>query len=161
MYSNRLTQPKYTDQFWLMFCRNHSKIDTSINITWACNVWLVWFMVFNATFNNISIIPVSWRSVLLVEEIGITWQTVSHTVVSSTPRHEWDTNSTWVVIDTDCTGSCKSNYHAYDHDNDGPCVMFGYSSIIYWKGKNYYRKIQIYTTLHNVTVNLCSHNPYQ
>ena len=27
------------------------------------------FMVFNATFNNISVI--SWRSVLLVEEIGV------------------------------------------------------------------------------------------
>ena len=26
----------------------------------------LWFMVFNATFNNISVIP--WRSVLLVEE---------------------------------------------------------------------------------------------
>jgi len=29
---------------------------------------LVWFIVFNVTFNNISII--SWRSVLLVEETG-------------------------------------------------------------------------------------------
>jgi hypothetical protein len=29
----------------------------------------VWFMVFNATFNNISII--SWWSVLLVEETGV------------------------------------------------------------------------------------------
>ena len=29
---------------------------------------LVWFIVFNATFNNISIIPL--RSVLLVEETG-------------------------------------------------------------------------------------------
>jgi hypothetical protein len=28
-----------------------------------------WFMVSNATFNNISII--SWRSVLLVEETGV------------------------------------------------------------------------------------------
>ena len=31
--------------------------------------WLVWFMVFNATFNNISVI--TWRSVLLVEETGV------------------------------------------------------------------------------------------
>ena len=30
---------------------------------------LVWFMVFNATFNNILVI--SWRSVLLVEETGV------------------------------------------------------------------------------------------
>ena len=28
-----------------------------------------WFMVFNATFNNISVI--SWQSVLLVEETGV------------------------------------------------------------------------------------------
>ena len=30
---------------------------------------LVWFKVFNATFNNIS--AISWRSVLLVEETGV------------------------------------------------------------------------------------------
>ena len=28
-----------------------------------------WFMIFNSTFNNISVI--SWRSVLLVEETGL------------------------------------------------------------------------------------------
>jgi len=32
------------------------------------NIWLVDFMVFNATFNNIS--AISWQSVLLVEETG-------------------------------------------------------------------------------------------
>jgi len=32
-------------------------------------IGLTWFMVFNATFNNISVI--SWRSVLLVEESGV------------------------------------------------------------------------------------------
>jgi hypothetical protein len=41
-------------------------------------------MVFNATFNNISVIL--WQSVLMVEE-------------------------TSVVIGTDCIGSCKSDYH--------------------------------------------------
>jgi len=30
---------------------------------------LVWFMVFNATFNNFAVI--SWRSVLLVEETAV------------------------------------------------------------------------------------------
>ena len=54
-----------------------------------------WFVVFNATFNNISVI--SWWSVLLVEETGVLgedhrpvashWQTLLHNVVSSTPRH--------------------------------------------------------------------------
>jgi hypothetical protein len=31
--------------------------------------WFSWFMVFYATFNNISVI--SWQSVLLVEETGV------------------------------------------------------------------------------------------
>jgi hypothetical protein len=75
---------------------------------------LVWLMVFNATFNNISFIQ--WRSVLLVEETGIPgenhrpavnhWQTMSHNVV-------WTgfEPTTLMVIGTDCIGSCKSNYH--------------------------------------------------
>jgi hypothetical protein len=59
------------------------------------------FMVFNATFNSISII--SWWSVLLVEETGVPgenhrpvtshWQTLSLNAVSSTPCHEWGSNS--------------------------------------------------------------------
>jgi hypothetical protein len=58
-------------------------------------------MVFNVTFNNISVI--SWRSVLLVEETGVPgenhqpaashWQTLSHNVVSSTPRNRLGSNS--------------------------------------------------------------------
>ena len=36
----------------------------------------------------------------------------SHNVVSSTPRHERGFElTTLVMIGTDCTGSCKSNYH--------------------------------------------------
>jgi hypothetical protein len=57
--------------------------------------WLgIRVMVFNATFNNSSVI--SWLSVLLVEESGVPgenhrpvashWQTLSHNVVSSTPH---------------------------------------------------------------------------
>jgi ubiquinone biosynthesis protein COQ9 len=37
-------------------------------------------------------------------------QTLSHKVVASIPRHEWDSNL--VVRGTDCIGSCKSNYYA-------------------------------------------------
>jgi len=57
--------------------------------------------VFNATFSNIS--DILWRSVLLVEETGVPrenhrpaashWQTLSHNVVSNTPRTEWGSNS--------------------------------------------------------------------
>ena len=60
-----------------------------------------WFMVVNATFNNISVI--SWRSVVLVEETGVPrenhWpvashsQTLTHNVVLSTPFHELASNS--------------------------------------------------------------------
>jgi hypothetical protein len=63
----------------------------------ASNEW----PVLNATFNNTLVI--SWRSVLLVEETGgpgedhrpvaSHWQTLSHNVVSSTPRHERGSNS--------------------------------------------------------------------
>ena len=57
----------------------------------------VWFMVFNATFNNISVI--SWQSVLLVEETGAPeenhqpaashLQTSLHNIVV---LPEWDSN---------------------------------------------------------------------
>jgi len=58
-------------------------------------------MVFNTTFNNISVI--SWWSVLMVEETGVSRenhrpaashsQTLSHNVVFSTPCNERDLNS--------------------------------------------------------------------
>ena len=58
-------------------------------------------MVFNTAFNNIS--AISWQSVLLMEGTGVSgenhrpvashWQTLSHNVVSSTPRHEQGSNS--------------------------------------------------------------------
>jgi hypothetical protein len=76
-------------------------------------------MVFNATFNNISIIL--WQSVLLVEETRISgenhrsatshWQTWSHKVVSSIPRlsgiqiRNVSGDRHW------CIGSYKSNNH--------------------------------------------------
>jgi hypothetical protein len=78
------------------------------------------FMVFNATFNNIS--EISWQSYLLVEETGapgekpqncrklLTNLSLSFNVVSSTPRAEFEL-TTSVVIGTYFTGSCKSNYH--------------------------------------------------
>jgi hypothetical protein len=55
---------------------------------------MVRVMVFNATFNNIAVI--SRRAVLFDEETGdLPHATgkLSHNVVSSTPRHEWDSNS--------------------------------------------------------------------
>ena len=80
-------------------------------------------MVFNARFNNISVIL--WWSVLLVEETRVPlknhwpdashWQTLSHKVASSTPHLTMSRiqthNFSLVVIGIDCTLRCKSNYH--------------------------------------------------
>ena len=54
-------------------------------------------MVFNATFKNIS--AISWWLVLLVGKTG----------VLSTPSHQRGSNTTLVVISTDCT----------ENDHDG------------------------------------------
>ena len=78
---------------------------------------LVWFGLMPLS----TIFQLSWWSVLLVEETGVpgeshwpvasNWQTLSHNVISSAPRHELGLNiATLVVIGTDCIGSYKSNY---------------------------------------------------
>jgi len=99
--------------------------------TWSCYkkiytqyiLWnfegFVWFMVFNATFNNISVI--SWQLVLLVEKTWVSrennrpvashWQTLSQNVVSSTPRQS-GVQTHNVSGDRHWLHSCyKSNYH--------------------------------------------------
>ena len=75
-------------------------------------------MVFNATFHNTSII--SWRSVLLVEETGENhrfvsshWQTLSHTIVSSTPRLSGIIQCTWLEVDIVYTTS--RTFHTSAH----------------------------------------------
>jgi hypothetical protein len=62
-------------------------------------------MVFNAPFNNISVISSTWQSVLLVEKPGENhwpaashWQTLSHNVVSSTPKEEFFIVSVILVV---------------------------------------------------------------
>jgi hypothetical protein len=76
-------------------------------IEWEKGGW-VSVMVFNATFNNISVI--SWRSVVLVEETGENhrsvashWQTLSHLALSGI--------RTLVMTGTGCIGSHKPYYH--------------------------------------------------
>jgi hypothetical protein len=81
--------------------------------------WGLWVMVFNATFNNISVI--SWLSVLLVEETRIPeenhrpaachWQTLSHKVARVHLAWVGFELTTLVVIGTDFTSSSNSNYY--------------------------------------------------
>ena len=76
-------------------------------------------VVFNATFNNISVIK--WPSVLLVEETRIHWenhrQAWSHWqayhIILYRIHLVWTglELATLVVIGTDCIGSYESNYH--------------------------------------------------
>jgi hypothetical protein len=48
----------------LKVASNRKNLETNL-----CRFFFCWFVVFNATFKNISVI--SWQSVLLVEETGV------------------------------------------------------------------------------------------
>ena len=78
-------------------------------------------MMFNATFNNISVILYMWPSVLLVEDTVVPgenhrlaacdWQTLSHNVVLNWVRLVWKgfELATLVMKGTGCKGRYKSN----------------------------------------------------
>jgi len=66
---------------------------------------LVGFMVFNATFNNIS--AISWRK---LEDPEKTTDKLYHIMLFTFPSSRFEP-TTSVVIGTDCIGSFKSNYH--------------------------------------------------
>jgi hypothetical protein len=81
--------------------RKEGRTDGSVTISLRNFVGEGMIMVFNAIFNNISVLP--WQSVLLVEVTGVSgenhwpsashWQTLLHNVVLSTLHHERELNS--------------------------------------------------------------------
>jgi hypothetical protein len=81
-------------------------------------IMFVCLMVFNATFNNISVI--SWRSALLVEEPDDPVKTTNLSQVTDKLYHITLYTLSWskfelttsMMTGTDCIGSSKSNYHA-------------------------------------------------
>ena len=75
-----------------------------------------------------------YRSVLLVEETGVPvenhrsvsshWQTLSYIVVLRTPCHEHGfEHTTLMVLGTDCTVSCKSNYYMIPSKSTYQCLI--------------------------------------
>jgi hypothetical protein len=86
---------------------------------------VIWF---KATFNSISVIIISWRSVLFVEETRVPGENHQPYIKTLTNLYhiilywEFEYISPWLawagfelttlmVIGTDCIGSCKSNYN--------------------------------------------------
>ena len=102
LFDNMLIVYQWLNYYNIHFCISWQTIELYIYkciYKLYCCILLSLFvclMVFNATFNNISVI--SWRSVLLVEKTGVLgenprlvashWQTLSHA-----PRHERGSNS--------------------------------------------------------------------
>jgi hypothetical protein len=95
----------------------------SITCLQFCRFLFVCLMVFNATFNNISVILVEEtrkRRKLLTCHKSLTNPYHIMLYISPWSRFELTTS---VVIDTDCIGSCKSNYHTITATTASKCFV--------------------------------------
>ena len=74
-------------------------------------------------------------------------ETLSHNVLSSIPHHERDSNTQLLVVkDTDCIGSCKSNYHAITTTAEPPGVKVAASILC---------KFIFTKTTHSIKAKIC------
>ena len=122
---------------------NRYNIYENLNAIIAYGNLFVWLVVFNAIFNNISVI--SWRSETggpgeNHRPVASHWFFFNHIYMLYTSPWSRFELTTSVVIGTDCIGSSKSNYHTITATRYG--ILY-----IFLNEKNYYMFISPILTM--------------